>query len=312
MRFSIDPWDPADGVANQVLELEEAETTVSVEVEVPAAAWAPVDVPPVAVPKVVAFTDGVRRIDARAWVEGPSGSAAPAICASYAAGVVRCDSAATIVHARTHRGLFSASPDAVDVVSPGGSVVYPARPTASDRFDELSLALQRSMGELEVTLAEVACALDGCELLVVDGPLRGRQHLPLAVGYVKTHRVAYLAAGQQAVVGQLAEGQRTPVFLLESTWSRYTWYLRLPGGEGAPWAGVVRCECSEELTAAQAVVLANAVSGTLPRFASEPHKDGRAPQNLYPIAGLERDLRHRLGHQAVLYRELRRAARASG
>ena len=55
-------------------------------------------------------------------------------------------------------------------------------------------------------------------------------------------------------------------------------------------------------------VLADRVAATLPRFASEPHKDARAPQNLYPIGGLERQLRHRLGDAAVVYRALRRAS----
>jgi hypothetical protein len=41
-----------------------------------------------------------------------------------------------------------------------------------------------------------------------------------------------------------------------------------------------------------------------------PHKDPRAPQNLVPIGGLERELRHRLGDQQVLYRALRAAALA--
>ena len=49
-------------------------------------------------------------------------------------------------------------------------------------------------------------------------------------------------------------------------------------------------------------------AAVLPRFASEPHKDTRAPQNLYPIGGLERHLRHRLGDQALLFRSLQRAA----
>lgn len=71
-----------------------------------------------------------------------------------------------------------------------------------------------------------------------------------------------------------------------------------------PLASVVRCECADDIPVAQAVAL--------PRFASEPHKDGRAPQNLYPIAGLERELRHRMGDQGVLYRHLRKAAAVSG
>jgi hypothetical protein len=56
------------------------------------------------------------------------------------------------------------------------------------------------------------------------------------------------------------------------------------------------------------VALADRIALTLPRFASEAHKDARAPQNLYPIAGLERELRHRLGDSGVLYRALRRAS----
>ncbi|MEZ5258575.1 MAG: hypothetical protein R2705_17280 [Ilumatobacteraceae bacterium] len=43
------------------------------------------------------------------------------------------------------------------------------------------------------------------------------------------------------------------------------------------------------------------VSALLPRFASVPHKDRRAPQNLAPIAGLERQLRRRLGDPALLF-----------
>ena len=48
----------------------------------------------------------------------------------------------------------------------------------------------------------------------------------------------------------------------------------------------------------------------LPRYASAEHKDPRAPQNLYPIGGLERLLRRRLGDRLLLERSLRRAAAA--
>ena len=48
----------------------------------------------------------------------------------------------------------------------------------------------------------------------------------------------------------------------------------------------------------------------LGRFASVAYKDSRAPQNLYPIAGLERELRRRLGDPRVLYRALRQSAQA--
>jgi hypothetical protein len=93
-----------------------------------------------------------------------------------------------------------------------------------------------------------------------------------------------------------------------TTWTRHSWYVRLPGSGGAPLAGVVRCECTADLAPADVTTLADVTAAVLPRYASEPHKDQRAPQNLYPIGGLERELRHRLGDPALLYRALRAAA----
>src|SRR6185437_5801647 len=59
---------------------------------------------------------------------------------------------------------------------------------------------------------------------------------------------------------------------------------------------------------AAAAALAGRTQVTLARYASAGYKDSRAPQNLYPIAGLERALRRRLGDPGVLYRALRAAA----
>ncbi len=49
------------------------------------------------------------------------------------------------------------------------------------------------------------------------------------------------------------------------------------------------------------------VSFTAPDGLREPTTDTRAPQNLYPIAGLERPLRRRVGDVMLLHRGLRRA-----
>jgi hypothetical protein len=46
----------------------------------------------------------------------------------------------------------------------------------------------------------------------------------------------------------------------------------------------------------------------LPKYASCEYKDPRAPQNLVPVAGLERELRRRLRNQALLLRALRTAS----
>ena len=41
---------------------------------------------------------------------------------------------------------------------------------------------------------------------------------------------------------------------------------------------------------------------SLPRFASDPVRDPRAPQNLYPVGALEARLRHRLGDPLLIRR----------
>jgi hypothetical protein len=98
------------------------------------------------------------------------------------------------------------------------------------------------------------------------------------------------------------------VFTVVGRAPRHSWYLRLPGPPGGPLAGVVRLECPASVAADDAVALACRTASVLPRFASSPYKDRRAPQNLTPVAGLERHLRHRLGDQALVLRALRRAA----
>ncbi len=241
-----------------------------------------------------------------------SASASPALCASYAAGVVRCGGGtAELVAQDVRRGLVTTAAHAVDVTTPAGRyevVRAPARPGIPP-LQALSVALQAHLAEVEIGTALAARSGPASDdLLVVDGPLRGRQHLPRALGYVKSHRTEYLPAPLGGQVAALASGQRTPVFLLGSSWDRYTWYLRLPCPRGAPWAGVVRLECSATLTASAAVAMARLSQVTLCRYASAGYKDARAPQNLYPIAGLERQLRRRLGDAAVLYRALRRTA----
>ena len=324
MRWRVETWDPAYGASTEdPSELSRSTAQVSLDVEVPSDHWHPVE-PDWAArswPSVL-FVDGVRRIDAMAWVlDEPAGAAASlALCASYAAGVVCCrPGAARLLGAEVRRGLFSPAEHATDVVTRAGRYVrVPAtvRPDSPAPGQELTLAVQRQLGEVE--LAAAGRARDGLtarhpewaddDVLVVDGPLRGRAHLPRALGYIKTHRSEYLPTALHRLAGALRVGQRTPVFELGTSWRRYTWYLRLPGGSGAPWAGVVRVECSADLPVAEAVSLASRSQPMLCRYASTEYKESRAPQNLYPIAGLERELRRRLGDQALLYRAIRRAA----
>jgi hypothetical protein len=342
VRFTVDPWDPGYGMAvGDELEggaLAASTAELGLDLELAADRWRPVD-PDLAPqpPDTVLFLDGVRRIDARVWVHGhgtgsyPRGSQpAPGIAASLAAGLVSCDGAAAgsgiaggsggspprggtarVAEVSVERGLFTAAPDAADIAA-RHHARYPVRRAEGPGPDQLSLALQQRLGAAEVQLALAFRARhpDAADLLVVDGPLRGRTHLDRTVGYIKTHHASYLPPEQSAVVGALGPGQRTPVFTMGTSWRRHSWYLRLPGTPGVPWSGVVRLECSPELPPAAAIALADLTARLLPPLASAPHKDPRAPQNLVPIGGLERELRRRLGDQQLLYRALRAAASA--
>lgn len=303
----VEPWPAAFGASVEAGELEPSGASVDETVELAVGAWRPLRAGPgTERAACVHFVDGVRRIDARVWLTGEDGATRLGLCASYAAGVARCDTAATIERVEVRRGLFTTG-GAAPLVTGAGS--YQPRAVADDGPEQLAAGLQERMRALEVTVARAAPR--DADLVLVDGPLRERQDLPHAVGYVKTHHVAYLTPAAHAVVAALAAGERSPLFVTQTSWSRYSWYLRLPGGSGHPWAGVVRCEASADLAVAQVRALADLTCVTLPRFASAPHKDARAPQNLYPIAALERELRRRLGDVAHLERQLRLAASAT-
>jgi hypothetical protein len=312
-RMFVNAWDPAygssfegdggDGPASA------SSAQVDTDVEVPAAQWAPIDVAGgVRCPDVVLLVDGVRRNDAGLWTEEEDGVSYAGLAASYAAGVVRCDlrnGVAELAGARVARGLFTASPSAGDVVA--GSVRYEIhRVNGTGEASKLPAAVQGPLTALEIEVSADARqhGSDGADLLVVDGPLRNRRQLPRTIGYVKTQQKQYLSAQLTQVVTALRAGQRTPVFHLGTVWGGWSWYLRLPGTSGAPWAGIVRIECSPDLTVDQAIELAELSQATLPRFASSAYKDPRAPQNLVPIAGLERRLRGLLGDARVLHRAL--------
>jgi hypothetical protein len=316
----VDAWDPSYGSSFEGAAAEgpssPSSAQVDTDVEVPAAEWAPIDVSTsVQAPDVVLLVDGVRRNDAGLWTAEDDGTSYAGLAASYAAGVVRCDlrrGAAELVGARVGRGLFTASPSAGDMQA--GSIRYEIhRISGSGEASKLPAAVQGPLTALEIDISAAArdSGSDGTDLLVVDGPLRNRRQLPRTIGYVKTQQKQYLPAALTGVVTSLRPTQRTPVFHLGTVWGGWSWYLRLPGASGAPWSGIVRVECSPDLTADQAIELADISSATLPRFASSAYKDPRAPQNLVPIAGLERRLRGMLGDPRVLHRALTLAAARS-
>lgn len=310
MQFSVETWDPAYGSAIESLELESTADDVDPAIEVPPAAWRPIACTPSDAARAAAeplwFVDGVRRIDARVWIssEGRDGpTARPGVCASVAAGAVRVgDGAAEVAGVIVGRGLYTTPEGAGPIATKAGA--YALRPTTDTTEEASYLAIHEHLTELE---AHVTADADADDVVIVDGPLRGRsaEHV---VGYVKTHHVHYLPDDLRATVARLDPGQRTPLFLLGGRQTRYSWYLRLPGARAHPLAAVVRCEIPARGEVGRAAERASCVTAVLQCFGSEPHKEARAPQNLYPIAGLEHRLRHRLGDQRLLERALRVAA----
>jgi len=312
-EYFIDNWDPAYGASFEAAPASQSTAQINTDVELPAAAWRPLTAPPtVRAPDVVLLVDGVRRIDATLWTREEDGTSHPGLAASYAAGVVRCDlraGAATLAGTLVERGLFTTSPTATDIEA--GSVRYGVRQIAGAPDPaRLVPAVQGPLTALEVAVSTQVRG-ESEELLVLDGPLRNRRQLSRTIGYVKTQQSQYLDATLTNVVTALRPGERSPVFLMGTAWGGYSWYLRLPGPAGAPWAGIVRIECTTEIPAQEAIELADLSLVTLPRFASNPYKDPRAPQNLIPIAGLERRLRALLGDSRLLHRALTLAAARS-
>ncbi|MDH3517514.1 MAG: hypothetical protein OEM66_01155 [Acidimicrobiia bacterium] len=299
MKFSVESWAPEYGVPAQTTEAAQpADAFVEVDMD----SWGPM-LPDVDPAGEVLFVDGVRRVDANVWIEVPGRAAALGLCAVYAAGAVLCNETAQVVESAVDRGLFTSAPGAEDLVTAHG--VYAVRATPGGTPEELWLGIQQRMGELE---GRVAAAWSGSAVVVVDGPLSHRRHVAGAVGYIKTQHVQYLPDHLHSTLSGLAAGRRTPLFLIGGGWSRYSWYARLAVGE-SPLSGIVRCEITADHAIGEAARIADRMTATLPRYSSDAHKDARAPQNLYPIGGLERALRRRLGDPQLMFRALRVASR---
>jgi hypothetical protein len=307
VQFAVESWDPDYGTGGDSDALDASTDVVHPDLEVPSNDWRAITPRPQHTPGTIWFVDGVRRIDARIWVTH-DGLVLPGSCATVAAGAVACSGKrAEIVGARVQRGLFTPPAESVGpIVTDHGTYEHFPVPTGSP--EDLYLGIHELMTDLETEIVPDAGPGD---LIVFDGPLRGRRTRD-AVGLIKTQHVQYLEDDLQRVVGQLDAGQRTPLFLIGKTsFARWSWYVRLPGPRTHGWAGIVRLESAGDIDISDGIELANTVTSALPRFASEPHKESRAPQNLYPIKGLENELRRRLGDQRLLQHSLRVAAAAA-
>jgi hypothetical protein len=302
--WAVEGWDPTYGSPMNVdEELDQPE--VDVNVEMAEDKWEPVT--PVAkfVPNEVLFIDGVQRIDARLMLFADAAAdPSAAICATYGAGAVRCQPRnAQYEHLMVERVLLAPGiPEASAPNISSGVGIYKALPVASSKVDALGATLNEHMRRLERKVADMC---DSAPLMILDGPLGGTLNIEGAIGYVKTHRQSYLPDPLGQVVRDLTAGQRTPLFVTKTSYTRYSWYLRLPGIQRHAMWGIIRCEIDGHTKTDDAITLANWASAALPRYASEAHRDPRAPQNLAPIGALESQLKHLLGDKVLIERVLK-------
>jgi uncharacterized protein len=303
----VDAWSPEYGSSTEMDDgLASSEEEVDPYVET--ADWRPL-APGPSQPPVAAFIDGVDRVDARAFF-GRGAAPAPGLFGSVAAGAVLFDGRARFDACEVQRwSVFGGGAD--PQVRPFSAAVnYRGRSIQGSRPDELRNELQKARSDLEEDLAR-RLAREGI-LVIADGPLRVREPVNL-VGYIKSHQKTYLAPEHVPVALALAPGERTPIFGFGRIRPRYSWYTRIAAAPRQhPWAAIARCEVSTTVGLQRAVGLADVVTHHLPRFASKAFWDTRAPQNLVPIATLERKLWSLLGDRELILRRIRSGVRAGG
>ena len=315
--------EPPDGGAG------DADAVADVSIDGPWEPRRPAGLPPPA----VQIVDGVRRVEAHALDDLADGETACGLFGSYAVGAVRCDGrratvlcdeAGGVERLRVRRAYLQAGGEAENREVGAGTkrLRYRAEmPPGAHTPHDLVAALNRRMLDEEARLAE-ALSADEDTLTIVDGPLRRRTPGRRVVGYVKRTYRWYLAARERALLPALAVGERTPLFRLRdggedgarSGGRDYTtWYLRIAdlGTHVHPLAGVVRLEASGALPLGEARRLADQAALALPRLASSPVRDSRAPQNLTPVGALEALLTRRLGDRDHVRRLIARALRAA-
>ena len=302
----VDPWAPEYDASLQLVETEEEEA-VPVDTSVEREAWGPVDPAPGPTPPL-SIVDGVRRVELRV-VSDSDDQIRFGLFGSAAVGAARLDTRAEIAEVQVRRflvmggGLLSGDRT---IAATGGPLEFTGISVAENTSMAPLAGLQEQMRLSEAALADHLARRPG-ELVIVDGPLQPlRPPTALIVGYVKRMQRGYLGPAEAPLLARLRAGQRTPVFAILDRHPRYSWYVRL--APAAPFAhgfaGVARLEISQTTGLGEAIRVADLSARVLPRLASTPDRDPRAPQNLVPVGALEHHLRHRLGDPAWIRRLL--------
>ncbi len=308
--ISLDPWSAEYGSAFDIEE-EEAEEAPNFEVDplVESSNWSHGIVPqPLPFPERVAFVDGVQRIESWARVDDGESSSV-AVLASVAVGcTISTPGDASVSVDYISRVLAvggTTRADSLVVPVRGRDLVFETLPaTGTGRHGAMQAAAVRRR-DLEQT--SIQKHLPTTPLVIADGRLNDLSRGPNQLaGIAKTLHQLYLSGEQRALIPRLDAGERTPLFTIKDSWgSRVSWFLRLPHTRAIhhSYAGIIRIEIPLDDTRSP-VDVADMLAHNLPRFASRPEHDPRAPQNLLPVGALEKRLRHELGDQTFIRRAI--------
>ena len=252
--------------------------------------------------------DGVRRVEHRLLI-GDGDRTVFGLLGSFGVGAVLVERASAVVaHEAIGRVAVAGGGLGLDPflapVDGRGSLLFEPRTEPENTPVAPVDGLQKAMRHTEAGLAERLSA--GMDVVFLDGPLTfltagvaGK-----VVGFVKRLLRNYLDPSAHALLPRLAVGERTPLFLIPGREARYSWYVRIAHGRAIESAltGVARLEVRAARGLDEARALADLSGREMPRFASDAMRDPRAPQNLYPIGGLEARLKHLLGDAFVVRR----------
>ncbi len=305
-RLFLDPWPPDYDSAVQIDEEDVPTAEVDITVETPN--WKPIRCDAADSLPLVFFVDGVRRVEARV-ISQESDQIIYGLFGSAGVGTVVCRNAhAEMDFLKVRRYLIIGhQKERNETLCVGDTNVnFEGIPIPTNTPVEALAALQNLMRTAEAELGQSLLSDDSC--VFMDGPLSyfstAKQAL---VGIIKRIHRLYLPGECLPLLSHLRAEERTPLFLIrDNKYDRYSCYLRLsqPQQIEHPLAGIVRLEIRAAVDLTKIINLVNYATYQLPRFASSPIRDPRAPQNLVPIGALEDELRRRLGDPVLIRRAI--------
>jgi hypothetical protein len=325
MKIRPDTWQSFYGGAVEPgEERPQRKYTIELDVETEAFRFGGCSVPPFQVKEnVVAFVDGVRRVDLHAIVEGIPprfglfGSVATGALVMEG-GKVR-DLSLALREVRVGRFFVTNVPDPVERVlsaRPAGNALgplsYSVRMSSGADPASFNNVLMNEMGGSEAEISALLSRDPGLHLVCSDGPIpfeRSPTSDPgKLAGIIKSVHEFYLPSPQLGVVAALHLGERTHIFSIryeDARTSKFSCFVRIQatGPYGSSFSNLVRLEIPL-IPRTEAVRLADRAAAVAIRFASGLYADARAPQNLYPVAALESALKNRLGDSRLVRNRL--------